>query len=348
MEQAIAIPPIMAIRARETNMPPVIPGFWNFPQSEGIPAEIALRIGSDHNDPDGKIVTYEYDFGDGQTTYLTSEDIGAEENQEITISHVYDAIGEYTATVTAIDDRGAQTTASTLVSITNNQRPNPVFSVNIVPNSQNPESYDIQLDSSSSSDPDGDIDHYNWHLRGPNGIRHDYLGNTSTSLTHTVSPEDTGEYIIELWVQDGDDKGHNAEASVYVGVDAPSGGSAPSLVYTIIPIQGDFPFTVSFDASNSFDIDGDSFEVFWFLGNENTSASPWARGETVTHTYQYPGVRDGSVMLRDAHGNTTMSYFSVYVNPPAQAEVKPYILSRMWYGRPLGIAFYVWIAIRVT
>lgn len=44
-------------------------------------------------DPDGQIVEYRWDFGDGST------------GEGETVSHVYDASGEYTVTLSVTDDR---------------------------------------------------------------------------------------------------------------------------------------------------------------------------------------------------------------------------------------------------
>jgi PKD repeat protein len=74
--------------------------------TEEIPkAEPCLRfIGSDSTDPDGQIVLYEWDFGDGNT------DTGEE------IEYCYAEAGDYTVTLTVTDDAGA--TGSTSLDVT--------------------------------------------------------------------------------------------------------------------------------------------------------------------------------------------------------------------------------------
>jgi len=57
-------------------------------------------VGSSSNDNDGNIVTYEWDFGDGQTT------IGE------TVEYAYQSGGNYTAILTVTDNAGAMNTAS--------------------------------------------------------------------------------------------------------------------------------------------------------------------------------------------------------------------------------------------
>ncbi|MDH7555836.1 MAG: PKD domain-containing protein [Candidatus Methanosuratincola sp.] len=61
--------------------------------------------GSGSSDPDGKIVSYSWDFGDGYTG------TGA------TVTHTYTAKGTYTARLTVADDKGATATASVTVMV---------------------------------------------------------------------------------------------------------------------------------------------------------------------------------------------------------------------------------------
>jgi PKD repeat protein len=60
------------------------------------------------NDPDGDIVSYLWDFGDGT------------QSEEADIDHTYTAVGNYDVTLTVTDNSGEATTASTLAIITEN------------------------------------------------------------------------------------------------------------------------------------------------------------------------------------------------------------------------------------
>src|SRR5699024_4014823 len=64
---------------------------------EGLGASVD---GTGSTDPDGTIVSYLWDWGDGTTS--TGE----------TASHVYSAVGEYTVTLEVTDDRGGVAQAS--------------------------------------------------------------------------------------------------------------------------------------------------------------------------------------------------------------------------------------------
>jgi PKD repeat protein len=54
-------------------------------------------------DPDGEIIGYYWDFGDGATA----------EGPQVT--HDYDEDGEYTVTLTVVDDSGAESSVSKVV-----------------------------------------------------------------------------------------------------------------------------------------------------------------------------------------------------------------------------------------
>lgn len=63
--------------------------------------------GSGSVDPDGSIVSYLWDFGDGSAT-----------QSGVTASHTYSSAGEYTATLTVTDNQGATATTSVVLSVT--------------------------------------------------------------------------------------------------------------------------------------------------------------------------------------------------------------------------------------
>lgn len=58
-------------------------------------------------DPDGEIVEYRWDFGDGSTA------------EGVTTTHAYGQDGEYLVTLTVVDDSGAEAPASQTVTVSN-------------------------------------------------------------------------------------------------------------------------------------------------------------------------------------------------------------------------------------
>jgi PKD repeat protein len=62
--------------------------------------------GSGSSDPDGNIVSYDWNFGDGAN------------GNGVTVSHAYSAVGNYTATLTVTDNGGSTDSDTALITIT--------------------------------------------------------------------------------------------------------------------------------------------------------------------------------------------------------------------------------------
>jgi PKD repeat protein len=85
------------------NQPPVAVASAS-PSTGFAPLTVAFS-GSDSYDPDGRIVSYAWTFGDGGSSSLANP------------SHTYAAVGTYTATLTVTDDRGDRNARSISVSV---------------------------------------------------------------------------------------------------------------------------------------------------------------------------------------------------------------------------------------
>jgi len=97
-------------------------------------------------DPDGTVVRYEWNFGDGSTAVTTTP----------TVSHVYTRKGTYTVTLRAFDNDGAFCSTTRTITFANTA---PTACLVLIPDSisdSNPYPQTVVLDASCSSDPDGD------------------------------------------------------------------------------------------------------------------------------------------------------------------------------------------------
>jgi len=84
----------------------------------GVPLQGVVFDGTGSSDPDGSIVSYRWDFGDGSA----SVDFGVASAQ---LQHSYPVAGSYTVTLTVTDDQGATTTTSTTATIGDGEPPPP-------------------------------------------------------------------------------------------------------------------------------------------------------------------------------------------------------------------------------
>lgn len=135
--------------------------------------------GTGSTDPDGSIVSYAWDFGDGNG------------GSGATPSYAYAAPGSYTVTLTVTDDSGKTGSASTVAAIND--------SVNRTPTADAGGPYEgapgemLSFDGSASSDPDGSILAWAWDFGD---------GNVGSGSTPTHAYAVAGNYTVTLVVTD--------------------------------------------------------------------------------------------------------------------------------------------------
>jgi cysteine-rich repeat protein len=165
----------------------MIPPVENFPPNSvvggpyyALPGESLSVNGSASQDPDGLIVNYFWDFGDGTLS------AGA------TANHTYADAGKYTIRLSVIDNGGLSSSSHTTAEVSYTQQNNPPIA-----DSGGPylgvANEEIIFDGSGSSDPDGVIVSYEWDFGD---------GNAATGVTaaHTYSVPAT--YQVSLTVTD--------------------------------------------------------------------------------------------------------------------------------------------------
>jgi parallel beta-helix repeat protein len=134
-------------------------------------------------DPDGIIDFYRWNFGDGTSEIL-----------DIAPTHIYDPPGNYTVTLTVVDNNGTTATNITYVNVTSTPS-------NVAPVSDPGGPYTVKakavltLDGSKSSDTDGIITNYSW-------VFTDGTIKYGTTITHTFTTP--GSYTVTLIVTDDD------------------------------------------------------------------------------------------------------------------------------------------------
>ncbi|PNX48746.1 MAG: hypothetical protein BV457_03105 [Thermoplasmata archaeon M9B1D] len=159
------------------NIPPVADAGGPYSAEAFEPLQLDA---SNSKDPDGTIAFYRWNFGDGSSQIL-------EENPV----HIYRTSGQYTATLTIIDDSGSIDTDITTVQIlpTTNQEPTAVMNIPLNGYAGSV----ITFSSSGSIDPEGDDLTYLWDFGD---------GNTSKSANPTHIYSNAGTYLVTLKVSD--------------------------------------------------------------------------------------------------------------------------------------------------
>jgi len=162
------------------NSPPVV----DFSFSPSSPKENEnVHFSNRSYDPDGTVVSWHWDFGDGKTS--------SERNP----IHAFEKEGSYLVSLTVWDDRGASATVKKRVEILPLNLP-PVASFTYWPPDPNTRD-ELLFDATSSTDPDGVIVSYLWDFG-------DNSSGEGRTIKHSYSSP--GTYRVSLKVQDNGGK----------------------------------------------------------------------------------------------------------------------------------------------
>ncbi|MEM7111379.1 MAG: PKD domain-containing protein [Chloroflexota bacterium] len=151
------------------------------------------------SDSDGSIVSYVWDFGDGNSDNGT------------TASHTFNTIGSYTITLTVTDDEGATDTTTQTVNVTEQPNDPPTAVISANPPSGNAP-LNVTFDGSGSSDSDGTIASYAWDFGN---------GNSDSGATTSHTYNNIGGFTVTLTVTDND--GTTATATTTISVNSDPG-----------------------------------------------------------------------------------------------------------------------------
>ncbi|QIS94692.1 PKD domain-containing protein [Nitratireductor mangrovi] len=225
------------------------------------------------HDPDGTIVSYLWDFGDGTNSAAP------------VIDHAYHYPGTYTVRLTVLDDSAFESgkgidTIFVTVEDAPNQRP----VANVGGDRTVEAGAPLRFDGTGSIDEDGEILHYSWDFG-------DGTGSDLPVVEHTYW--EPGIYAVSLSVDDD-----SASAN---------GQSVDSAIITVIPAENRQPvatfpaeFSVNtfrplrLDASAASDRDGSVVLYAWDFGDGTTGMGP-----VVEHLYAAPGTYQGRLTLAD-------------------------------------------------
>jgi outer membrane protein assembly factor BamB len=264
------------------------------PQFGTAPLEVSFNAAGSL-DPDGVLVKWEWDLlGNGSfADYSLTEGVA---------SYTYVAGSTYHPVLRVTDDNGAVAEASLTIYV--NQVPNAVATA--TPEHGYPPMV-VTFDGSGSSDPDGFIAKYEWDF-GEGGGYEDF-GNTSAA-SHTYLQ--AGNYTAMLRVTDN--AGATATAAVSIDTTAEPPNQLPVAVGSVDPLSGTNPLSVQFNASSSYDPDGEIVSWEWDLGDGNGFQDYTGSQGALQFIYINSG--NYSVTLRvtdDDAGSATASY-TIHVN----------------------------------
>ena len=225
---------------------------------------------SESDDPDGDIVSFDWDFGDGTT------------GKGETVTHRYGGSGSFTVLLKVTDDDGNVDTASQTVSIGDNR--DPVASFFYTPSNPVVDQV-IQFNATDSNDPDGTIEKYQWDM-----------GDGTTLYGSIVSHQYTGSGTYTVYLQVTDNSDNTGSTSQNITVDD---NQSPTASFVYSPTTPEAGERVHFNASASTDPDGIITSWDWDFGDGRHGS-----GEEVNHTYTDGGTYTVVLVVTDDSGNT--------------------------------------------
>ncbi|HIC95648.1 TPA: PKD domain-containing protein, partial [Candidatus Bipolaricaulota bacterium] len=264
------------------NQPPQA-GFSFSPER---PAEgDTVRFTDRSSDPDGEIVSWEWDFGDG-----TASD---KQNP----SHRYLRAGIFTVRLTVTDDAGdiGRATREIVVSpAPPNEPPQALFSFSPT----RPTTEDTIQFTDRSTDPDGEITFRFWDFGD---------GSNSTEENPTHKYADSGRYTVVLTV--ADNRGATDSFSREIMVTKLAVNQPPQANFTFSPPSPTAGDIVQF-LDQSTDPDGRVVFWFWSFGDGSTSTL-----KDPSHRYKAPGTYTVTLKVADDEGATAEASRRLTVSP---------------------------------
>lgn len=258
----------ITVTLEPVHLPPVA-SFTYTPKTPRAGDTVTFDASMSH-DPDGTIVSWAWDFGDGTTSA-----------GEI-VEHAFAEAGIYTATLIVTDDFGLNDTSTAEVTVSPALRsPVALFSENATTVLTGEV---IHFNASESYDPDGIIESYEWDFGD---------GTTASGVTADHLYDEDGTYTVTLTVKD-DDGLTGSDSAVKVVENR-----GPVAAFTQSVETVDTGETTTFDASESYDPDGNIVSYEWNFGD---GAIVTETDPITTHVYEDDGSYSLTLTVTDDDG----------------------------------------------
>jgi alpha-galactosidase len=284
-----AIPRVACDESPSPNRPPQ--ARFTATRSRTVPwTPVTFDAGSSA-DPDGTIVSYAWDFGDGFT------------GNGVVVGHAFAHSGRFSVVLTVVDNNYTSNAASSEITV--DFPPIAVLSTSL---KAAPPGRPIQFNGFASTDSDGIIVSYAWEFGD---------GQTAAGISVTHAYADNGTFIVRLTVADNLDGIDTTSVSIDIGNRAPTVAFATPQATIVLLL--DETQTLVVVAS---DLDGDPLIYSWILDGHPVSGS--------SGSYEFVGSSVGSHVVRVlvSDGSAEVGFtWAIEVNPrtpPAQLPIEPF------------------------
>jgi PKD repeat protein len=272
----------VAFALKEENIPPTAD--FVFSPTNPQAGETVYFNAAASIDPNGKIESYQWNFGNNKETAPSDSPLAENEyNPPVTTT--------YTVTLRVVDDDGAEGIASKEVTvevmIDENQPPTAVFSFS----PKNPLAGEkVRFNAGASTDPDGEDEdlEYEWDF----GDGDDKQEKTGINPTHTYDVDEEKTFTVTLTVVDKQGAEGMATAEITVR-------PTPVARFTFSPGEPEADYPITFDASTS---EGDIQFYQWFFGD---GAKANVNTPVIMHAYNGGGTYTVTLKVIDVNNRTS-------------------------------------------
>jgi PKD repeat protein len=271
----------------------VAAAFIAVPDGGEVPLTVTFDA-TDSYDPDGEIVSYEWDFnGDGRF----------DDAEGMTAKYEFKQEGDFKVSLRVTDNNGEfDVTTRTIQAGSSGGLRAVITSEDVLSGDPYYVGVEYSFTGSNSQTPEGKVTKFNWNFG-------DGTKSATQAPSHTF--DKPGAYTITLDVKDA--KGNEDQTTLSVNV--VEEGAAPTAVIkspnTINgKTAGPLPFTVDFEATDSYDPDDDIINYEWDFDEDGLVDKS---GNNQSYTFEEAGTYDVVLIVTDSEGNKSEAELSVEV-----------------------------------
>ncbi len=274
------------------SQPPVADFDWS--PSNPNPGDIVIFDASESEDPDGYLILYEWDWN--------NDGVFDENSSSPFTSYSWDQSGDYSVTLRVTDNDGITASKTRTVHVIDENQPP------YEPSDPSPGNHDTGINLNAylswiGGDPDPDdfvtYDVYFGTTNPPSKVAGNQSETTYDPLG-LMNPNTKYYWKINAW------DNHDAKTVGTVWDFTTINGGTNPVADAGGPYYGDVDIPVSFDASNSYDIDGTIVGYRWDWTNDGTWDEPtsgYSDDPTASHIYQNEFTGQVKLEVKDNSGN---------------------------------------------
>jgi len=240
------------------------------------------------SDPDGSLVRYDWEFGDG--TSLSTANASP-------VDHVFQSAGSKRVRLTVTDNDGLSSSTTSDVQVRINAAPVAVISLPPTPVTGSP----LTFSPSGSSDSDGFLLRYDWDMG--DGTKYARL-KTDAVLAVTHQYASPGTYQVKLKVTDNDNATHTVQQALNVTL-GQAGNQSPTAKIALNISSSITGQEVVMNPSDSVDSDGQIVKYQWNFGDGTAALSTTPVAQV--RQFAVAGLRTISLTVTDNAGATNQT-----------------------------------------